>query len=279
MINRKYNIKKEISKVKEEVENIATSEIEENIIEAKFFINRDKYMFVNHFSIIVSIAALLAVYASLFGDDNKYLEIAVFLSAAFVYGAAFWVVIQSKKSFSVREIAEYKIGLLQKRIDLNTEVKINTESTDCSLTIEERFENAGIPICKIERELGDLIDVLNFRLGLHTIFSCYGHENGEKAFIVIDSSVTDERILHLVEYLSRQKFNLEWSKFIIPYDYGTFNKWIRNEDGLLVNWVYEYPTICSPDVPVMYEALKYQHTCQLIQHLHNYADEYSVKDS
>ena len=179
----------------------------------------------------------------------------------------------------MHELAEYKIGLLQKRLDSITVVKVETDTSDYTLNIEERIEQELIPIGEIDRELEDLIDVFNLRLGLQTSYSCYGHENGEGTFIVFDISVTDERILHLAEYLSKQKFSLEWSMMNVLTDFGTFNKWVRDTNGLLINWVYKYPMTYSLEAPELYETSKEQHTTQLIRHLHNYANVHSVKAS
>ena len=99
--------------------------------------------------------------------------------------------------------------------------------------IRERFMDVGIPYDDIDREMVEIIDVLNFELGMKTEFCCYGHSDEENVDIVFDKCVTDDQILGLAEYLSKSKIETVVGGIYIFNDFGEFNKWVRNGDERL----------------------------------------------
>ncbi|QPX71764.1 hypothetical protein [Bacillus phage SP8] len=80
--------------------------------------------------------------------------------------------------------------------------------------IRERFIKQGISYDNLDKEMIDLIGVLNFYLGLKTQSCCFGHKPHETPYIIFDESVTDEQILALAEttgnYTYPQIFFYKW---------------------------------------------------------------------
>jgi len=96
--------------------------------------------------------------------------------------------------------------------------------------LRDKFIEKGIPYDDIDVEMIELLDVLNFDLGLKTQFCCYGHtERYSKPYVVFDKSVEDKDIYKLID-----QFNDENVCFSI-----VFNKWLRMAhvgESLLENW-------------------------------------------
>ncbi|MCA1027075.1 hypothetical protein LCM23_13315 [Cytobacillus kochii] len=95
--------------------------------------------------------------------------------------------------------------------------------------LREKFINKGIPYDNIDKEMIEVIDVLNFQLGLKTKYCCYGHRGQDFTHIVFHESVDDEKIYRLGEIICKQ-----W----LP-NFVSLKKWIRFTEKFQPNWVLE----------------------------------------
>lgn len=95
----------------------------------------------------------------------------------------------------------------------------------------KRFYDNGIPYDDIDVEMIDLIDVLNFSVGLKTSFCCWGHDAHSETHVVFDRCVTDAAIYKVADFLVKEMRN-----------FGSFDKWLRGWDGdrCVENWTYRF---------------------------------------
>lgn len=92
--------------------------------------------------------------------------------------------------------------------------------------LREKFLANNIPYDDLDVEMIEMINVLNFKLGLKTQFCCYGHKERARFYVIFDESVTDEQIYSLAE-----KVAVDWKSRIFFY------KWVRGVNGRLQsNW-------------------------------------------
>lgn len=66
------------------------------------------------------------------------------------------------------------------------------------MDIRDKFINEGIPFDILDPEMIELLDVLNFQLGLKTKYCCYGHLPNEDTYILFDDNIKDENIVKLL---------------------------------------------------------------------------------
>lgn len=104
--------------------------------------------------------------------------------------------------------------------------------------LREVFLENNIPYDDIDPEMIEILDVLNFDLGLKTKFCCYGHDNKTNTYVILDECVADEQIFSLAEKLYKED-----GGHII-----SFAKWVRSLCGKPAsNWkveigvLFEYP--------------------------------------
>jgi hypothetical protein len=90
----------------------------------------------------------------------------------------------------------------------------------------ERFLNAGIPYSELDIEMIDLIDVLNFHLGLKTKYCCFGHDDKTTPYVVFDGNVTDEQIYRLAEQTGKSYLQINFNKWVRYYPVTT--NWTMN---------------------------------------------------
>jgi len=112
---------------------------------------------------------------------------------------------------------------------------------------KRKFLESGIPYDELDKEMIDLIDVLNFKLGLRTRWCCYGHEAGETPSVIFDKSVNNKEkdIYKLAEAAGR-----DWKRLNI-----SFKKWVRFSP-LLINWELVFgKSFEDPHDPRKYENL------------------------
>lgn len=86
--------------------------------------------------------------------------------------------------------------------------------------IKEKFLSNRIPYDEIDPEMIDILNVLNFHLGLKTKYCCYGHDPFEQISLVFDEEVTDEQIYKLAEH---------------TWPHINYNKWVRYSP-IKINW-------------------------------------------
>lgn len=94
--------------------------------------------------------------------------------------------------------------------------------------LRHRFNAHGIPYDELDPEMVELLDVLNFELGLRTKFCCYGHEAKKSPYVVFHESVTDEQIMKLAE-----QTGIDFLSYIV------FKKWVR-WSPVMVNWTMDF---------------------------------------
>lgn len=88
-------------------------------------------------------------------------------------------------------------------------------------SLREKFIANGIPYDDIDPEMIELLDVLNFRLGIKTKFCCYGHVPNKQSYIIFDESVTDEAIYELAEQTGRDFLMISFYKWVRHYPVKT----------------------------------------------------------
>lgn len=92
--------------------------------------------------------------------------------------------------------------------------------------LRDKFIENGIPYDDIDPEMIDILDVLNFHLGLKTQFCCYGHDDKTRTHVIFDKVVTDEMIYNLAEQSGQSYMQIN------------FNKWVRHYP-VMTNWFLE----------------------------------------
>lgn len=95
------------------------------------------------------------------------------------------------------------------------------------MNVRERFLENNIPYDRIDTQLINLIDILNFKLGLKTRHCCFGHEPMDEIYVIFEDDVNlkEDMILELAELAGR-----EWMKLHL-----SFKKWARFSP-LMFNW-------------------------------------------
>lgn len=145
---------------------------------------------------------------------------------------------------------------------------------------KERFLSAGIPYKEIDKELINLIDVLNFDLNLKTEYCCYGHKNGQEMYIFFNECVTEEQILDLANFLAKSKREISLPELGIYFgaEFGEFNKNIVTKDKKLLirwNWIYR-PAYNANDIS-FYETVKKKFVEKVLADLSDYRKLKEVK--
>lgn len=64
--------------------------------------------------------------------------------------------------------------------------------------LRDKFIGAGIPYDSIDKEMIEILDVLNFGLGIRTRHCCIGHSHMEKTTIMFEKDVSDEDMYMLI---------------------------------------------------------------------------------
>jgi hypothetical protein len=64
--------------------------------------------------------------------------------------------------------------------------------------IRDKFIRNEIPYDDIDSEMIEILDVLNFNLGIKTKFSCIGHRPQEPTYIMFENLVEDEDMHRLI---------------------------------------------------------------------------------
>jgi hypothetical protein len=106
--------------------------------------------------------------------------------------------------------------------------------------IIERFHKNNIPYKEIDKEMIEMIDILNFKCNLKTKFCCFGHQTREPIIIIFDESIKEEDIENLLlnfKFSSICWINNDLSKVITAS--LSFNKWVRYNYCILKNWTME----------------------------------------
>lgn len=62
------------------------------------------------------------------------------------------------------------------------------------MDIKGKFLSNGIPFDELDPEMIQLVDILNFDLGLITTHCCFGHSNGEELYVSFDECIEDGEI-------------------------------------------------------------------------------------
>lgn len=89
------------------------------------------------------------------------------------------------------------------------------------MNLRDKFLANGIPYDDLDEEMIDIIDVLNFELGLKTAFCCYGHRSMEESYVIFDQEVTDEQIFKLANIVcSDWKSGFSFYKWVRHYPLG-----------------------------------------------------------
>lgn len=100
------------------------------------------------------------------------------------------------------------------------------------MELREKFIEAGIPYDDLDVELIEVLDLLNFKLGIKTKFCCCGHKLNDRFYIMFHEDEPFEKIEKFAEEVVKQM-----KRF-------TFNYWVRSvirkdEIKVLKNWVCE----------------------------------------
>ncbi len=91
----------------------------------------------------------------------------------------------------------------------------------------EKFIRNGIPYDELDTQIINLIDILNFKIGLKTRHCCFGHEPYDEIHVMFDEEVNlkEDQILEIAELAGRDWVYLQLS----------FSKWARCSP-LMFNW-------------------------------------------
>lgn len=127
----------------------------------------------------------------------------------------------------------------------------------------ENFLDNGIPYDNIDKELIDLLDVLNFEIELRTEFCCFGHDLNHGLIVGFSEFVQDDDIMSMIHYL-KDKIDVD------------FKKWVRSADRILTNWYFEDPGDRFDNLEEFNE-YKQEYVNNLVKHLRNYALEVVLK--
>ncbi|WP_340191414.1 hypothetical protein [Bacillus amyloliquefaciens] len=91
----------------------------------------------------------------------------------------------------------------------------------------EKFIANGIPYDELDTQMINLIDILNFKIGLKTRHCCFGHKPYEEIQVMFEEEVNlkEDQILELAELAGREWKGLQLS----------FSKWARFSP-MMFNW-------------------------------------------
>lgn len=112
-----------------------------------------------------------------------------------------------------------KIGNV--KLDKSMEIATRALSEEI-LQKRQRFINAGIPYDDIDPEMIEILDVLNFDLGIKTEYCCYGHTPQADTYIMFDENVTDQQMFRLIS-VTDEHIGLAGIKRT------SLNKWLRTK--------------------------------------------------
>ncbi|MBL3637615.1 hypothetical protein [Bacillus subtilis] len=94
------------------------------------------------------------------------------------------------------------------------------------LNQREKFLKNGIPYDELDTQMINLIDILNFKMGLKTRHCCFGHKPYEiQVMFEEEVNLKEDQILELAELAGREWKGLQLS----------FSKWARFSP-LMFNW-------------------------------------------
>lgn len=95
--------------------------------------------------------------------------------------------------------------------------------------MKESFIQSGIDYDDLDEELIKILYLLNFKLGIKTKFSCYGHEERDQFYIMFDESCDFNKLEKFAEIVAER----------ISGGDLTFKYWIRRTSKVLKNWMCE----------------------------------------
>ncbi len=101
------------------------------------------------------------------------------------------------------------------------------------MNLRKKFLLNNIPYDNIDTEMIELINLLNFKWGLQTKFSCYGHQLSESSYVVFNENTEENAIHNLVEYLHKDVPN-----DLNIYKHTKIYNWVRMSP-VNCNWVLE----------------------------------------
>lgn len=122
--------------------------------------------------------------------------------------------------------------------------------------LRERFLEIGIPYDDIDKELVELINILNFHLDIPTMHCCFGHTLEEGLVVGFSEHVDDKEIMDMLYYLE-DKINVN------------FKKWVRNDSKIFTNWYLEDPGVRFDNMDE-FNNYKMDYISELLEHLDNY---------
>lgn len=122
----------------------------------------------------------------------------------------------------------------------------------------ELFLKDNIPYDDIDKELTELIYVLNYQLEFKTYTCCFGHDLNTGLSIGFEPSVDDLDMEDLAHFLL-DKINVD------------FNKWLRSGDEIWINWFLRDPGNRF-DCLEEFNEYKLDYVNNLVKHLKEYAE-------
>ncbi|WP_411735067.1 hypothetical protein [Paenibacillus sp. M2] len=102
-------------------------------------------------------------------------------------------------------------------------------------TLEEKFTEHSIPYNDIDKEMLEIIDLLNFRANLKTKYCCIGHKEIDRLYVMFDEDVDSNFINQFANNVLSE----------IPNSHHlVFNYWIRvvgryHSSQVKRNWMME----------------------------------------
>lgn len=104
----------------------------------------------------------------------------------------------------------------------------------------DKFINAGIPYDELDVEMIDLLDVLNFDLGIKTKFCCYGHKEGEMSYVMFDERESDKNVTKILRVVDSNIGTSGVSQTKLYKWARTMYSLSRKEhDSLAMNWMLD----------------------------------------
>lgn len=108
------------------------------------------------------------------------------------------------------------------------------------MSVREKFVNNGIPYDDIDSEMIEILDVLNFGLGVKTKFSCIGHSPEETTYIMFDEDVSEEKIFMLLSIVDGNvgTANVKQTK-LYKWARMSYQEYFKLPYYPSVNWILE----------------------------------------
>ncbi|WP_091017657.1 hypothetical protein [Paenibacillus amylolyticus] len=101
--------------------------------------------------------------------------------------------------------------------------------------LEEKFTKHNIPYNDIDKEMVEIIDLLNFKANLKTKYCCIGHREIDRLYVMFDDDVNSDSIKQFADNILSE----------IPNSHHlVFNYWIRvvgryHNSKVKRNWMME----------------------------------------